>query len=455
MSSAERLFDLLQALRRRRRPVTAAQLAAELGVSQRTLYRDINRLKAVGADVEGEPGIGYVLKPGFLLPPLMLSEEEIEAVTLGLNWVRKGQDQGLSAAAGEALSKVASVLPAELRLRVDDSPLMVSNPWFKASASDPGSLRRAIRAGQKVRLFYRDRKGQTTERIVWPIAIGYEDAKRTLIAWCELRQDFRQFRLDRTQSIDCLEARYPNRRSELYRQWQASLLPENVTSGVDTGPVHKGKERINMSSPITFYTNPMSRGAIAHWMLEEVAAPYQTEILDYGTTMKSEQYLAINPMGKVPAIQHGDVIVTEAPAICTYLADTFPDAGLAPPQDQRGNYYRWLFFAAGPLEQAVTLQSLGHQLSEQEQMRFGCGTLATVLDTLAGALRTRPYITGSQFTAADVYVGSHIGWGLQFGTIDSRPEFIDYWNRIKDRPAHLRVDQFINKYAAQQTWAES
>ncbi|TGG90720.1 HTH domain-containing protein [Natronospirillum operosum] len=454
MSSAERLFDLLQALRRRRRPVTAAVLADELGVSQRTLYRDINRLKAIGADVQGEPGMGYVLKPGFLLPPLMLSEEEIEALTLGLSWVRKGDDQELSLAAREALSKIASILPAELRFRVDDSPLLVGNRPALQTPADPGLLRRAIRSGQTIRLHYRDQAGAVTERLVWPIAIGYLDSRRTLIAWCELRQDFRQFRLDRALDIECLETRYPGRRSELYRRWQKSLLPVSGISAAHTGSTPTENEDKAMNRTITLYTNPMSRGAIAHWMLEEVAAPYRTEILDFGTSMKAEPYLTINPMGKVPAIQHGDVIVTEAPAICAYLADAFPEAGLAPPRDQRGDYYRWLFFAAGPLEQTVSLQSLGYKLNEQEQMSLGCGTLPTVLDTLASALRHRPYITGRQFTAADVYVGSHIGWGMQFGTIDSRPEFTAYWNRIKDRPAQQRVDEFIHKLTAKQAWVE-
>lgn len=455
MSSAERLFDLLQALRRRRRPVTAAELADELGVSKRTLYRDIVRLKSVGADVEGEPGMGYILKPGFMLPPLMLSDEEIEALTLGLNWVRKGHDSGLAAAAAEAMSKVASVLPPDLRFRVDDTPLLVGNHWRGAGENDPGMLRRSIRAGQKVRLHYRDRQGYTTERITWPIAIGYMESRRLLIAWCELREDFRQFRLDRTLNIECLPERYPARRSDLYRCWKHSLLPENVTRGFYSDPSSHEKKDKTMSRTITLYTNPMSRGAIAHWMLEEVAAPYRTEILEYGPEMKSEAYRAINPLGKVPAITHGDVVVTEAAAICAYLADAFPEAGLAPPMDQRGDYYRWLFMASGPLEQAVTLKSLGYELSEQQQMSVGCGQLAILLDALADTLRERPYIAGSSFTAADVYVGSHIGWGMQFGTIEARPEFTEYWARIKDRRAHQQVDDFVSKLSTQQAWAES
>lgn len=207
-----------------------------------------------------------------------------------------------------------------------------------------------------------------------------------------------------------------------------------------------------MNPTITLYTNPWSRSAIVHWMLEEVGVPYQTVVLDYGTTMKSAEYLALNPMGKVPTLKDGNEVITECPAICAYLADKYPEAGLAPALDQRADYYRWLFFAAGPLEQAVSLASLGFQPSAEEQQRLGCGQLSTVLDTLAEAVRDREFIAGSTFTAADVYVGSHIGWGLQFGTIDDRPEFVDYWQRLSKRPAHKRSEEVVNNLSTQKAW---
>ena len=194
-----------------------------------------------------------------------------------------------------------------------------------------------------------------------------------------------------------------------------------------------------MAGELVFYTNPRSRGRIARWMLEEVGAPYRTELLEYGTTMKAAEYLAINPMGKVPALRHGDVIVTECAAICAYLADAFPDAGLAPPPAQRGAYYRWLFFAAGPLEAAVINRSLGVEVPADKQGRVGYGSFAAVMDTLEQAVAGAGYITGDRFSAADVYVGSHIGWGLQFGSIEARPGFADYWARVSDRDAYRRA----------------
>jgi glutathione S-transferase len=194
-----------------------------------------------------------------------------------------------------------------------------------------------------------------------------------------------------------------------------------------------------MPEEIVFYTNPMSRGGIVHWMLEELGVPYRTEILDYGTTMKAPAYLAINPMGKVPAIRHGDVVVTEAAAICAYLADAFPQAGLAPPLPERGPYYRWLFFGAGPVEAAVTNHSCGFQPTKEQQGRIGYGSLQAVIDTLAQAVAGRQFIAGDSFSAADVYIGSQIGWGMQFGTVERRPEFEAYWAGLRERPAQRRV----------------
>ncbi len=200
-----------------------------------------------------------------------------------------------------------------------------------------------------------------------------------------------------------------------------------------------------MSDTLILYTNPVSRGRIARWMLEEIGAPYRTEVVEFGPAMKSPAFLAINPMGKVPAIRHGETVVTECAAICAYLADAFPEAGLAPPLAERGPYYRWLFFTAGPLEMALSLKSANFTLSAEQQMQFGCGSCETAVDTLAQAVAGRRYIAGDSFTAADIYVGSHIGWGMQFGTLDRRPEFEAYWNGLKDRPAHRRTEEAIAK----------
>jgi glutathione S-transferase len=193
-----------------------------------------------------------------------------------------------------------------------------------------------------------------------------------------------------------------------------------------------------MSAELTFYTNPRSRGRMARWMLEEVGEPYETVVLQYGTTMKAPEYLAINPMGKVPAIRHGDTVVTECAAICAYLADAFPDAGLAPPPERRGDYYRWLFFGAGPLEAAVTNKALGFEVPEERRVMAGYGSLDAVLDVLEQAVSGREYIAGERFSAADVYVGSQIGWGMQFGGIAPRPAFQAYWSRLEARPARKR-----------------
>ena len=194
-------------------------------------------------------------------------------------------------------------------------------------------------------------------------------------------------------------------------------------------------------SDLVFYTNPMSRGRIVRWMLEEVGVPYTTEILDYGTTMKAPAYLAINPMGKVPAIRHGDTVVTEAAAICTYLADAFPDAGLAPAPGsaERGDYYRWLFFGAGPLEAAVVTKSLGFVVPEDREMMAGWGNMAHVVDTLDQALQTRDYFVGERFSAVDVYLGSQLAWGMAFDSIEKRPSFEAYAARISARPAAVRA----------------
>ena len=196
-----------------------------------------------------------------------------------------------------------------------------------------------------------------------------------------------------------------------------------------------------MADTLTFYTNPMSRGRIIRWMLEEVGQPYETVVLDYGTTMKGADYLAINPMGKVPAIKHGDTVVTEAAAICAYLADAFPQAKLAPPSGskERGPYYRWLFYGAGPVEAMASNHALGVQVPDDKRGMVGYGSREQVIDTLDKALQTRDYLAGDSFTAADLYVGAQIGWGLQFGMIDKRPAFEAYMGRITSRPAAKRA----------------
>ncbi len=197
-------------------------------------------------------------------------------------------------------------------------------------------------------------------------------------------------------------------------------------------------------STLIFYTNPMSRGQIARWMLEEVGAPYEQVLLDYGTTMKAPDYLAINPMGKVPAIKHGDVVVTECAAICAYLADAFPEAGLAPDPASRGDYYRWLFFGAGPLEQAITNKALGFDVPADKAIMAGYGNFDAAMDGLEAAVKGKRYIAGDRFSAADVYVGSQIGWGLAFGSIDKRPAFEVYWAGLCERPAYLRAKEIDN-----------
>ena len=190
---------------------------------------------------------------------------------------------------------------------------------------------------------------------------------------------------------------------------------------------------------IDFYTNPRSRGLIAQWMLEEIGAPYTAHVLEYGTTMKSAEYLAINPMGKVPAIVHDGQIVTEVAAICTYLAEVFPEAGLAPTAAERGAYYRWMFFGAGPVEAAVSNASLGVHVPADRKGSIGYGSLEDVVGALEARLQASPFFAGDRFTAVDVYTGSQIGWGMMFGTLPKRPAFEAYWDSIKDRPAQLRM----------------
>jgi glutathione S-transferase len=194
-----------------------------------------------------------------------------------------------------------------------------------------------------------------------------------------------------------------------------------------------------MTGDLVFYTNPQSRGRIARWMLEETGADYRTEVVDYAGRMKSPEYLAVNPMGKVPAIVHHGKIVTEGAAICAYLAEAFPDAGLAPRPEERADYYRWLFFAAGPVEQAVTNNYANFHPSPEQTRAFGYGSYAATVDVLEAAVSAHPYIAGDRFTAADVYVGSAVGWGVLFGTLPRRDAFVQYFERLSDREAYVRA----------------
>lgn len=205
-----------------------------------------------------------------------------------------------------------------------------------------------------------------------------------------------------------------------------------------------------MADTLTFYTNPMSRGRIARWMLEEIGQPYETVVLDYGTTMKAPEYLAINPMGKVPAIKHGDTVITECAAVCAYLADAFPAAGLAPAigSKERGAYYRWMFYGAGPVEAMASNTALGVNVPDEKRGMVGYGSREQVIDTLEKALTGRDYLLGNRFSAADVYLGSQIGWGLQFGTLDKRPAFEAYVARISARPAAVRAREIDDSLVA-------
>jgi glutathione S-transferase len=189
---------------------------------------------------------------------------------------------------------------------------------------------------------------------------------------------------------------------------------------------------------LIFYTNPQSRGRIIRWMLEEVGQPYETEVIPYDQ-MKSERYLAIHPLGKVPAIKHRGHVITECAAICAYLADVFPQAGLGPREDEKADYYRWLFFAAGPFEQAVTNHAVGWEPAEDKQRMFGYGTFDRTIAAVDELLSLRDYVCGDRFTAADVYLGSHIMWGTQFGTVPERDSFTAYKQRLQSRDAFKRA----------------
>jgi glutathione S-transferase len=204
-----------------------------------------------------------------------------------------------------------------------------------------------------------------------------------------------------------------------------------------------------MADTLTLYTNPMSRGRIARWMLEEVGQPYDVKVLDFGASAKDDAYLAINPMGKVPAITHGDKVVTECAAICAYLADAFPEAGLAPNTKDRADYYRWLFFAAGPVEAAVTAKTMGFDPKGEQQGMAGFGSYDRTVDALEKAVSGGGWLTGDRFTAADLYVGAHISWGVGFGTLPKRDAFVAFVEKVTSRPAALRANQLDDALMAQ------
>jgi predicted DNA-binding transcriptional regulator YafY len=215
------LLDLVQVLRRHRRPVSGAVLAEEVGVSLRTLYRDIESLKGLGAYIDGEAGVGYVLKPGFMLPPLMFTEEEIEALVLGSRWVSERTDTPLRDAARNALAKIAAVLPDDLKESLDASNLLIG-PGAPIAAGDAelASIRAAIRTERKLQIAYADDKGNATRRTIWPFALAFFDRARVVVAWCEIRGDYRSFRTDRIAALKPVAKRYPRRRLALLKEWR-------------------------------------------------------------------------------------------------------------------------------------------------------------------------------------------------------------------------------------------
>ena len=224
MTRATRLLQLTATLRRHRTPVSGATLAQTTGVSLRTLYRDIATLQTQGLQIDGEAGIGYLLRPGVTLPSLQLSEDEIEALALGARWVQLQADPELAQAARTALASISSTLPAAVRLTVETSGLLVPpprnpvppEPWLP-------TLRRAIRMEHTLRLDYRDVHSAPSQRTVWPFAMAFFQESRVLVAWCELRQDFRHFRADRVESLSDTRERYPVRRHVLLQRWRAQM----------------------------------------------------------------------------------------------------------------------------------------------------------------------------------------------------------------------------------------
>ncbi len=208
-----------------------------------------------------------------------------------------------------------------------------------------------------------------------------------------------------------------------------------------------------MSDDLIFYTHPHSRGRVVRWMLEEIGAPYRAEYLEFGSTepggMKAPDYLAINPMGKVPAITHNGMVVTEVDAICTYLADAFPGAGLAPPPAERGAYYRWIIFTSGAFEAAIINKTLEVDISDEQKRFVGYGSYTDVLNTVEDLLDKNDYVAAGYFTTADLCLGSQIGYGMLYGGVEKRPAFERYWERVSSRPAFKRAEEIDNAAAAE------
>jgi len=199
---------------------------------------------------------------------------------------------------------------------------------------------------------------------------------------------------------------------------------------------------------LIFYHNPQSRGRIVRWMLEEVGQPYETEVIPYDR-MKSPEYLAVHPLGKVPAIKHKGHVLTECAAICAYLADVFPEAGLGPTADEKADYYRWLFYAAGPLEAAISNQAMGWQVPQDRERMFGYGNFERAIAAVDEMLSLRDYVAGDRFTAADVYLGSQIMFPLQFGMLPERDSFLRYRDRLQQRPAYKRANEIDEEIIVQ------
>jgi predicted DNA-binding transcriptional regulator YafY len=232
MRRADRLFEIVQLLRRAAGPVTADAIAAELETSRRSVYRDIAALMAQRVPIRGEAGIGYVLERGFDMPPLMLTSDEVEAVVLGAQWVLIHADEGLARAAADVLAKVSAVIPERLRAAIDEPAVITPPAWGERldAGVDVARLRAWSLQGRKLRIRYADAEGRSSERTVWPFLVGYFEQVRTLIAWCELRGDFRMFRTDRLRGIDFLEERYPERRATLRRRWLVMMAERRAAS---------------------------------------------------------------------------------------------------------------------------------------------------------------------------------------------------------------------------------
>jgi len=225
MRRADRLFEIVQLLRRARGPLTGKAIAAELETSRRSVYRDIAALIAQRVPIRGEAGIGYVLERGFDMPPLMLTSDEVEAVVLGAQWVLVHADDSLARAAADVLAKIAAVIPPHLRAAIEDPAVITPPAWHERGDAgvDVARLRAWSLQGRKLTIRYSDADGRESERTVWPFLVGYLDSVRMLIAWCELRGDFRMFRTDRLVAIDFLETRYPEHRATLRRRWLAMM----------------------------------------------------------------------------------------------------------------------------------------------------------------------------------------------------------------------------------------